>query len=77
MKASGYKLNGYDATYEKALFDVRNKSNGHNHILEITELNSGITFLVETENNIGGPIGHSCRNKSEKRSGGYKNNNKN
>ena len=44
--AEGYKLNGYDATYEKTTFSVRKRyEDKHEIIREITELNSGITFI--------------------------------
>ena len=53
MKAEiteGYKLNGYDATYERATFSVRKRyEDKHKIIREITELNSGITFIYEVK----------------------------
>lgn len=55
MKAEiteGYKLNGYDATYERATFSVRKRyEDKHKIIREITELNSGITFIYEVKKN--------------------------
>ena len=51
MKAWGYKLRGYDATYDKASFDVRVRyEDDESCVLEILEINSGITFIVELEN---------------------------
>ena len=44
MKCEGYKISGYDATYRKALFNVCERGN---RVLEITDLDSGITFLVD------------------------------
>ena len=43
MLCTGYKLNGYNATYRKATFEVKEK----NRVLEITEPDSGITFIVD------------------------------
>ena len=48
MKIEGYKLNGYDATYRKAVFNVNERGN-ENRVLEITEVNSGTTFLLDLE----------------------------
>ena len=46
----GYKLNGYDATYEKTTFSVRKRyEHRHKIINEVTELNSGITFIYEVK----------------------------
>ena len=48
MIVGGYKLNGYNATYEKTSFDVREGTNASkNRVLEVTDVNSGITFFVE------------------------------
>ena len=44
MRAEGYKISGYDATYRKALFNVCERGN---RVLEITDLDSGTTFLVD------------------------------
>lgn len=50
MRVPGYKLKGYDATYEQAMFDVRYGINAEkNRVLEVTEINSGITFIFEAE----------------------------
>lgn len=50
MKLEGYKLNGYDATYNKAVFEVAERgTTSKNRVLEITELESGITFLLELD----------------------------
>lgn len=46
--AEGYKLNGYDATYERATFSVATRYEDKRKIIrEVTELNSGITFIYE------------------------------
>ena len=44
MKCEGYKISGYDATYRKALFNVCERGK---RVLEITDLDSGTTFLVD------------------------------
>ena len=46
----GYKLNNYDATYEKTTFLIRTRyENKKKVIREVTELNSGITFIYEVK----------------------------
>jgi hypothetical protein len=46
----GYKLNGYDATYEKATFsECTRYEDKYKIIREVTELNSGITFIYEVK----------------------------
>ena len=45
MRVEGYRLNSYDATYEKALFDVIKHKHSGECVLEVTELLSGITFI--------------------------------
>lgn len=48
--AEGYKLNGYDATYEKATFSECTRYEDKRKIIrEVTELNSGITFIYEVK----------------------------
>ena len=44
MLCRGYKLSGYDATYRKTTFNVveRNKN-----VLEITDTQSGVTFILD------------------------------
>ena len=44
MRYRGYKLNGYNATYTQAVFEVREQQNG---VLEVTDIEGGITFLVD------------------------------
>lgn len=39
----GVKANGYNATYDEALFDVIVRD----HVYEIREWNSGITFFID------------------------------
>lgn len=47
MRVEGYRLNSYDATYEKALFDVTEHRHEDQCVLEVTELLSGITFIFD------------------------------
>lgn len=49
MRVGGYKLRGYDATYEKCFFDVRTNFNDKSCVLEVLDENSGITFILELE----------------------------
>lgn len=44
MKCEGYKISGYDATYRKALFNVCERGN---RVLEVTDVDSGTTFLLD------------------------------
>ena len=44
MKCEGYKLSGYDATYRKAVFNVNDKGN---RVLEVSDIDSGETFLLD------------------------------
>ena len=46
MKVTGYKLRGYDAVYEKTVFDIQSKEDDKSRVLEITDINSGMTFIV-------------------------------
>lgn len=49
-KIEGYKLNGYDATYDKALYNIHKRyEDADVCILEIMEIHSGITFIIELE----------------------------
>ena len=48
MRIQGYKLNGYNATYEKTDLDVWVGYNGNkNCVLEVTDSQSGITYSFE------------------------------
>lgn len=50
MITEGYKLNSYDAVYEKTTFLVRTRHESKRKIIkEVTELNSGITFIYEVK----------------------------
>lgn len=49
MTVGGYKLRGYDATYEKCFFDVRTNLTDKSCVLEILDNNSGITFILELD----------------------------
>ena len=54
MICEGYRLNGYNATYENAYFDVRLGSNSEkNRVLEVTDMDSGITFIFEADEVLG------------------------
>ena len=46
MLCRGYKLSGYDATYRKATFSVVEARSG---VLEITDTESGVTFILDLE----------------------------
>ena len=46
MKLKGYKLNGYDATYESAVFDVTDIGN---NLVRITDILSGVSYILELE----------------------------
>ena len=64
MLYEGYKVNGYDASYEKTNFDVRYGKNAEkNRVLEITDINSGVTFIVETPESRSHKISHPRRKK--------------
>ena len=61
MIVRGYRLNGYNATYERTSFDVREGVNSSkNRVLEVTDINSGITYIFEP------PDGKSKRDPSKK-----------
>lgn len=48
MIAEGYRLNGYDAKYEKTTYHVRIRYEDDEVVIhEVTEANSGITFIYE------------------------------
>jgi len=48
--AEGYKINGYNATYEKTTFNVRTRYEDKKMVIrEVTEINSGITFIYEVK----------------------------
>ena len=48
MIAEGYRLNGYDAKYEKTIYHVRIRYEDEEVVIhEVTEVNSGITFIYE------------------------------
>lgn len=50
--AEGYKINGYNATYEKTTFNVRTRYEDKKMVIrEVTEINSGITFIYEVKKN--------------------------
>lgn len=44
MKCEGYVLDGYNAKYDKGLFNVAEVGNG---VLEITEVHTGLTIILE------------------------------
>jgi len=43
MKFEGYTTSGYDLTYKKSVFNVIER----NGVLEITDVESGTTFVIE------------------------------
>ena len=48
MIAEGYRLNGYNAKYEKTTYHVRIRYEDDKVVIhEVTEANSGITFIYE------------------------------
>lgn len=50
MRVKGFKIRGYDAKYERANFDIVHGYNAENNrVLEVTDIDSGITFIFETE----------------------------
>ena len=50
MRVQGYKLNGYNATYERTLLDVKEGRNADKKcVLEVTDLQSGVTYIFEHE----------------------------
>lgn len=50
MITEGYRLNGYNATYEKTTFLVHTRHEDKRKVIrEVTELNSGITFIYEVK----------------------------
>ena len=52
MIAEGYRLNGYDAKYEKTTYHVRIRYEDEEVVIhEVTEVNSGITFIYEVKKN--------------------------
>ena len=53
MRVAGYKLNGYNATYEPCELDIRTGKNSRkNRVLEMTDVDSGITYIFETEERV-------------------------
>ena len=75
MRVTGYKLRGYDATYDKTLFDIQSKEDDKSRVLEITDINSGVTFIIPMDKSAksdrGGPIRDFCQVKGRNRGGGY------
>ena len=53
MKVNGYKLNGYNATYERATFDVKDIGN---NLVRITDILSGVSYILELEKAKGSKI---------------------
>ena len=52
MRVEGYKLKGYDATYEKCMFDIieHKGKESQTRVLEVTEINSGLCFIFDYNN---------------------------
>ena len=64
MRIAGYKLNGYNATYEKCVLDIKPGINADNkRVLEVTDLLSGITYLFETDEILSGKKKHKYKKK--------------
>ena len=54
MRISGYKLNGYNATYEKCDLEVNSGFNGNkNRVLEVTDIDSGISIFFDLDEALG------------------------
>jgi len=54
MRVAGYKLNGYNATYEKCDLDIWTGKNAQKkRVLEMTDIDSGITYIFETDDVLG------------------------
>ena len=52
MIVEGYRLNGYDAKYEKTTYHFRIRYEDEEVVIhEVTEANSGITFIYEVKKN--------------------------
>lgn len=66
MKCEGYKLSGYDATYRKALFDVRDRGD---NVIEIEDVNGGITFILDLDRYGGSDRPHTWRGKEPQNNG--------
>lgn len=49
MKVEGYKINSYNATYEKVLLDVItvNKNPEEDPVIEVSDVNTGMGFIFE------------------------------
>ena len=65
MLVSGYKMNSYDATYYKALFNVIEQDN---RVLEITETESGMSFVLDFED-VGEEVRKICAWRKQELSG--------
>lgn len=53
MRITGYKLNGYNATYERTNFDVREYRNADkSRVLEVTEIETGVSYILEVGENL-------------------------
>ena len=64
MRIAGYKLNGYNATYEKCVLDITSGVNANNkRVLEVTDILSGITYLFETDEIDKGKVGYTRKKK--------------
>ena len=66
MRCEGYKLSGYDATYRKALFDIRDRGD---NVIEIEDLQGGITFILDLSKCDGSDRPHTWRGKEPKGKG--------
>lgn len=50
MRVAGYRLKGYDATYERCSFDLDMHFTEDSCVLHVTELNSGVSYLLDLDN---------------------------
>lgn len=47
-KVEGYKINNYNATFDRATFEIRERyKDSKSRVLEITDINSGQAFIFD------------------------------
>ena len=66
MRCEGYKISGYDATYRKALFNIKDRGN---NVIEIEDIQGGITFILDLNNYDGSDRPHIWRGKETENNG--------
>jgi len=52
MRVTGYRLKGYDATYEHTVFDVKIHNKPDSCVLEVADDASGIAFIFEIPDSV-------------------------